>query len=108
MREFRRGAKSAEGGIKALRKPSAREFERRRRKDRVGSEGGRVKVRKGTHEGFVLLAQFGLMLSVVLRHPLQHLAERWHAVTRFVRKVGAAEERALVVGRQEHRERPAA
>jgi hypothetical protein len=55
-----------------------------------------------------LCSRSGLVLAVVLRHALQHLAERWHAVTRGVRKVRAAEKRPLIIRREEHRERPAA
>jgi hypothetical protein len=39
---------------------------------------------------------------------LQQIAECRHAVARFPGKIGAAEERPLIVGREEHRERPAA
>ena len=56
----------------------------------------------------VLLAQLGLMLAVVFGDADQQILERGQAVARLLREIGAAEERPLIVRRQEHRERPAA
>ena len=60
------------------------------------------------HQRVVLRAQLRALRVVVLGHALQDGGEGRHAVTRLVGKIGAAEERFLVVVRQEHRERPAA
>src|ERR1700730_3593214 len=48
------------------------------------------------------------MIAIVCGDSLQDVAERRQAIARLLREVGAAEERPLVIVREEHSERPAA
>src|SRR5438105_4522486 len=74
----------------------------------VGARWLRVEIREGRHERIVLLAQIFAVLAVMPGDPQQDVLEGRQAVAGFLREVGAAEERPLVVVRQEHGERPAA
>jgi len=59
-------------------------------------------------EARVLLANRRRMAVIVLGHPLQDVLESGHAVARLIRKIGAAEERLVIIGVQEHGQRPTA
>ena len=55
-----------------------------------------------------LAADLVPVFGKVCGNALQQIRERWHAVTRFFRKVGAGEERPLIIGINKHGQRPAA
>ena len=66
-----------------------------RRTERDGLNSGGEIVERG-EEGFALPMDLRLVLAVIIRDPLQHVAEGRHAVPRLRRKVRAAEERAPI------------
>ena len=63
---------------------------------------------KKLRECRVLRTYFAAALIPECAHLLQHMHERWHAVTRLFRKIRAGVERQMVIGCQEHGQRPAA
>ena len=63
---------------------------------------------EGQRELGVLLPNLGRVAVEILGHALEDVAEPRHAMVRLFGKIGAAEKRALIFGRQEHGQRPAA
>ena len=68
----------------------------------------RLEFAEDRRELLALGADVVSLLGEELSGPLQEFAERRQAMSALVRKVGAAEERPLVSGVDEHRQRPAA
>ena len=108
VREFGRGAEAAVAAVEGVRQLRAAGLERLIGELGVGGRRRRIELGECRHQRVVLRAQLRGMIAIVFRHPQQHVAKRRQAVAGFLREVGAAEERPLVVVRQEHGERPAA
>src|SRR5438874_199718 len=108
VRELRCAAETPVAGIEAARELLAQARERGPRELAVGARRLRVEIREGRHERLVLRAQLRGALPVELGDPEQQVLERRQPVARFLRKVGASEERPLIVVCEEHGERPAA
>ncbi len=108
MRKLRRRAESAVAIVEAACELLPAALQRRGRNVQSGAGRRRIEAREGLRERSVLPAQLALVLMVILGHAGQQILERRQAVTRLLREVGAAEEWPLIVGRQEHGERPAA
>ena len=108
VRKFRRGSEAAPFAIEAALELCAAALERGGVERHRARCRRRLQLAQGVDYGAGLLAQFGFMVAVVVGDVGQKLAERGHAVARNRRKIGAAEERPLVVVHQEHGQRPAA
>jgi len=63
---------------------------------------------QGIQQRPILLAEFGRVLAVMAMDPLQDVDEGRHSVAGRFGKIGAADERDVVVVGQKHRQRPAA
>ncbi len=107
MGELGRAVEAAVFGIERLGELLVGEVERRagHLHDAVLRMGLRARERGG--ELLLLLADLPGVRVVVLAHAPEEIGKGWHAVALRLREVRAAEERHLV-GREEHRERPAA
>ena len=109
MRKLRRVAEAAVALVEGRRQLLARTASSGAAVSAVaGSAGCRRQVAEDIHQRVVLRAQLLALRVVVLGHALEDGGEGGHAVTRLVRKIRAAEERLVVVVRQEHGQRPAA
>src|ERR1700716_53204 len=108
VRKFWRAAKAAVTGIEAARQLRAAALERRSAEFGVARGRWRIELGECRHQRVVLRAQLRGMIAIVSGDALQDVPERWQPVARLLREVGAAEERPLVIVRQEHGERPAA
>src|SRR5262249_42315145 len=107
MRELRRTAEATVARIEAARELRAAGGERRVGELAVGPGGGRGGLGGRRHERIVLLVQLGRVVAVIPGNALQDVLECRQAVARFLREVGAAEERPPIIVGEEHRERPA-
>ena len=108
MREFRCAAEAAVAGIEALAKlHDGARHERRFEAGRFILGAGQLRVERGAHV-VLEVRHLAAAFAIGLRHPLQHIGKPRPAVTRRIGEIGAAEIRHLVVGRQEHGQRPAA
>ena len=111
MGKLRRGAEAAMLGVEVLAELAPRDVQRlpvefhfpRRR------AGGRLPDgREGLAHALGMPADLFLVIAPVAVDPLEQFRETRQPVARGRREVGAAEERRLVLGRQEHGQRPAA
>ncbi len=108
MRELRRCAKPAVAGIEGSRQELARGLQRRIGQLYVHARRRRREIGERAHERLILLAQVGFVVAVVVGDLAEQVLEGREAITGFLRKVRAAEERPLIVAGQEHGQRPAA
>ena len=108
MWKLRRAAEAAEPAVEVALQRRARRGERGAGEFGAGRGGRRQQLAEHLHQCGPLSLDFGAVLRVVLRHALQHVAERGHAVFRLPGEIGAPEERPVIARREEHRERPAA
>ena len=105
--KLRRRAKTAEVRVEGPGEPAAQGGKGLG----AGRFSGRLRRRQASEhldEPLTLCAHLVAPLGIVARDAGQQLAEGRQAVARRVREVGAAEERAPVLGIEKHRERPAA
>ncbi len=108
MRKFRRLTKPAVFGLELTCDFFARSGQNVSRHLHTGRRYAGRKAAEGiAHRGILLFDFFAVILKVA-RHAPTQVGEGRHAVTRFLRKIGAAEERRLVVWHQKQGERPAA
>ena len=108
VRELGRVAETAEPAVEVTLQRRSRLPERHAREFEAGLRRRRQQFTEHLHQRVALARDFSAMLRVVRGDALQHVAKGRHAVLRLYRKVGSAEERPMVPGRQEHRQRPAA
>ena len=107
MREFGRARETAGHVIEAPLQGGAPATQRLYADCKLRGGGRRRQGRECLLQLLVLDGNFRAMLPMILRHPLQQFGERGHSMACGFRKIGAAEERLLLVGRQEHGEWPA-
>jgi hypothetical protein len=108
VREFRRRTEAAPLGIEAALELHAA-VAQRCGIERLRTHGrGRLQLAQRMHHCASRGTQIRFVIAVVVGHVVEQRTEGRHAVARHRRKVRAAEERALVVMHQEHRQRPAA
>ena len=107
VRELGRAAEAAELAVEAGRKTFAGPGERRCRHGVCRPRGQGLELAEYVCQPFTLLPYLVPSLVVIVRHLAQQVAERGHTVARLIREVGAPEKRALVLGVEEHRQRPA-
>ena len=106
MRKFRRTAKTAEFSIELRFTIAPGGSQWRVIKQRIRSGGRRHKIGERGGQRGILRAHFRVAIAVVLRHSMQQIRERRHAVARRFRKISAAKEGPLIVVGQKHSERP--
>jgi hypothetical protein len=108
VRKLGRAAEAAVARIEGLRQ--LHDGARHQRRFEAGGDVVRA-AELGAECGAHVGTEFGharAMLAIGLRHALQHLGEAWPPMARRVGEIGAAEVGHLVVGCQEHGQRPAA
>ena len=108
MRKLRRATKAAEIAIETLAQlfTNFTQGHGRNRQFIVGRL--RFQACKHVAESVALAAYLSTVLVEMGGNARQQFAERRHAIAALFREIRAAEERSLIVGAQEHRQRPTA
>ncbi len=108
MRELRRVAETAVLRVEARSQafPGALERLAREVSEIVGAAG--LDLLQRLHQVRATLPDLLALRAVVVLDRDEHLAKRRHAVAALLRKIRARENRQVLIGRQKHRERPAA